>query len=821
MDTRSNTIKLMLSLFISCLYLSTSISLAADSITTSQSLSGDQTIVSAGGIFELGFFKPGNASKFYIGIWYKQVSEQTIVWVANREQPVLDRMSSVLKISDGNLVLFDESNTSIWSTNVASDVTLGTSIQAVLLDDGNFVLRPKSDSSHPLWQSFDHPTHTFLPGSKIGLNRGTKQTQMLTSWNNIEDPSPGQFSLELDPKDNSFIMKWNRSVSYWTSGFWDENKPTFSLLRYMCNFSYVNNENESYFTYSLYDPRITSRFIMDVTGQLKHLTWDPIRRESYWSQPTKQCQVYGLCGAFSSCDENSLPFCKCLMGFEPKSVTRWELQDYSVGCSRKTRLKCGNVTGVEGMSDRFIKMSSRLSSADKQLQDVYTIEHCESICLNDCNCTAYGYSSSSSECTTWEGDLLADKNGNTLYIRIAASDYKNLKGRKWRIVIVTVSATVGLVGTLLLLTIDFFGYLLWKKTLGKRSETIKNLSAAGVEKGTELELFSLRSILVATNNFSEANKLGEGGFGPVYKGILPENQEVAIKRLSKKSGQGQQEFMNELKLIAKLQHTNLVRLMGCCIEAEEMILMYEYMPNRSLDKFLFDPSEKTKLDWGKRFRIIEGIAQGLLYIHKYSRLKIIHRDLKASNILLDGTLNPKISDFGMAKILDINQTEANTNRVVGTYGYMSPEYARYGHFSEKSDVFSFGVLLLEIVSGKKNASFCRFERVLTLSEWAWDLWKEGRGTEVIDASVRETIRVHEALRCIHVGLLCVQESAADRPAMASVIHMLQGNEATSLPPANEPAFSTPTNINTATGNSFQTSTNYSNNELTISLPEAR
>ncbi|KAM5548900.1 hypothetical protein ABKV19_000355, partial [Rosa sericea] len=229
---------------------------------------------------------------------------------------------------------------------------------------------------------------------------------------------------------------------------------------------------------------------------------------------------------------------------------------------------------------------------------------------------------------------------------------------------------------------------------------------------------------------------------------------------------------------------------------------------------------KTKLDWDRRLRIIEGIVQGLLYIHKYSRLKIIHRDLKASNILLDGTMNPKISDFGMAKIFDINQTEANTNRVVGTYGYMSPEYARYGNFSEKSDVFSFGVLLLEIVSGKKNASFYRFERSLTLAGWAWDLWKEGRGIEVIDASIRETLQAHVALRCINVGLLCVQESAADRPAMASVIHMLQGNEAASLPPTKEPAFSTQTNFSTI-GPSSQTPTNYSNNALTISLPEAR
>nr|XP_011463561.1 PREDICTED: G-type lectin S-receptor-like serine/threonine-protein kinase At4g03230 [Fragaria vesca subsp. vesca] len=356
-----------------------------------------------------------------------------------------------------------------------------------------------------------------------------------------------------------------------------------------------------------------------------------------------------------------------------------------------------------------------------------------------------------------------------------------------------------------------------KRTLNSKTETgriaITVSENIGGKNDTELPLFSLMSILAATNNFSEDNKLGEGGFGPVYKGILPGNQEVAVKRLSKKSGQGHHEFMNELKLIAKLQHTNLARLMGCCMEGDELILIYEYMPNRSLDKFLFDPFEKTKLDWGTRFRIIQGIAQGVLYIHKYSRLKIIHRDLKASNVLLDGTMNPKVSDFGMVRIFDINQIEANTNKVVGTYGYMSPEYALYGHFSEKLDVFSFGVLLLEIVSGKKNALFYSCENSQTLAQWIWQLWKEGRGMEVIDASVRETCRIHEALRCIHVGLLCVQEAPADRPTMSLVIHMLEAEEATSLPPSKEPAFSTSRNSNPVTI--------YSNNVVTITLPEPR
>ncbi|KAL3612716.1 hypothetical protein D5086_003736, partial [Populus alba] len=220
-------------------------------------------------------------------------------------------------------------------------------------------------------------------------------------------------------------------------------------------------------------------------------------------------------------------------------------------------------------------------------------------------------------------------------------------------------------------------------------------------KGHNLKVYSAATIMAATNSFSADNKLGQGGFGPVYKGKLPDGREIAVKRLSRSSGQGLVEFKNELILIAKLQHMNLVRLLGCCIQGEEKMLVYEYMPNKSLDSFIFDESKRELLDWKKRFEIIEGIAQGLLYLHKYSRLRIIHRDLKAGNILLDENLNPKISDFGMARIFKINDLEGNTNQIVGTRGYMSPEYVMEGIFSVKSDVFSFGVLLLEIVSGRR------------------------------------------------------------------------------------------------------------------------
>ncbi|KAM7500912.1 hypothetical protein LguiA_025326 [Lonicera macranthoides] len=217
--------------------------------------------------------------------------------------------------------------------------------------------------------------------------------------------------------------------------------------------------------------------------------------------------------------------------------------------------------------------------------------------------------------------------------------------------------------------------------------------------------FDLGIIQAATNNFSNENKIGRGGFGMVYKGTLANGQDIAVKRLSKNSRQGEFEFKNEVVLVAKLQHRNLVRLFGFCLEGDEKILVYEYVPNKSLDYFLFDPEKQGQLDWSTRYKITGGIARGMLYLHEDSRLRIIHRDLKASNILLDDKMNPKISDFGMARIFGMDQTQGNTNRIVGTYGYMSPEYAMHGHFSMGSDVFSFGVLVLEIISGKKISCF--------------------------------------------------------------------------------------------------------------------
>ncbi|KAL0688130.1 hypothetical protein Bca4012_087807 [Brassica carinata] len=328
------------------------------------------------------------------------------------------------------------------------------------------------------------------------------------------------------------------------------------------------------------------------------------------------------------------------------------------------------------------------------------------------------------------------------------------------------------------------GYCFLTKRTKKAYHPTSAFDGDDITTADSLQL-DYRSIQTATADFAESNKIGQGGFGEVYKGILSDGTEVAVKKLSKSSGQGDVEFKNEVVLVAKLQHRNLVRLLGFCLEGEERVLVYEYVPNKSLDYFLFDPAKQAQLDWSRRYKIIGGVARGILYLHQDSRLTIIHRDLKASNILLDADMNPKIADFGMARIFGLDQTQENTSRIVGTYGYMSPEYAMHGQYSMKSDVYSFGVLVLEIISGKKNSSFFQTDGAHDLVSYAWRLWSNGTPLDLVDPVIVDNCQRNEVVRCVHIGLLCVQEDPVDRPTLSTIVLMLTSNTVT-LPVPRQP-----------------------------------
>ncbi|KAK9089540.1 hypothetical protein Scep_028622 [Stephania cephalantha] len=806
-----------------------------DIISHNKILRDGETIVSNGGIYALGFFSPGKSKLRYVGIWYKKIPKQTVVWVANRNNPIINTSSSgVAKVDErGNLGIFNGINAStpVWSTNISipanSDKT--TSLFYKLLDSGNLVLRDGESINKGdfLWQSFDFPTDTRLPEMKIGFNLKSGMNWSLTSWKSRDDPSTGDFTYSMDRTGMPEISIKKGQQKIWRTGPWNGQGWNGIPADTVSTSSFVNGRDG---TYTIgHNTSLPFRLYMDESGIARRAMWFQGEWTVVWSAPQESCDNYGKCGAFGICSiSNNAPICSCLPGYEPKSPTDLYLKNGSHGCVRKRELFCGKGDGG------FLKLARMKlpDTSNTRVEMSLGIKDCEIECRNNCSCTGYTSADvNGSGCIAWFGDLTdireftLDKGGQDLFVRVDAIELEvsktHSKGSftKKKLVLLCVSIVVGL------LTLIFTFYYMFKRAKRRglaRKERVRELlfelpssNTNEVANGTfELPIFDLHSIMIATNNLSPTNKLGSGGFGSVYKGKLSDGREIAVKRLSKNSGQGVIEFKNEVVLIAKLQHRNLVQILGCCVEEEEKMLVYEFMPNKSLDFLLFDPTRSTSLDWGLRRDIILGIARGVLYLHQDSRLRIIHRDLKASNVLLDAEMNPKISDFGMARIFGGNQTQGNTNRVVGTFGYMSPEYAMDGLFSTKSDVFSFGVLSLEIISGKKNTGFYCEDPLMNLIKHAWELWRDGRPLELVDSAIGTSVPEQEVVKFIQVGILCVQEKANDRPTMSSAFLMLS-NE-TTIPNPAEPAFILPRNLNHP-----NSSSSISANEMSTTIVEGR
>ncbi|XP_047149364.1 receptor-like serine/threonine-protein kinase SD1-8 [Vigna umbellata] len=844
----------LLTFFLLCFFTSfftlfPTLSISTDTLTKSQSLQTNQTLLSPSAIFEFGFFSYTN-STWYLAIWYKTIhhTDKTVVWVANRDTP-LQNSNAFLKIDDkGNLIIVNQSQKPVWSSNHTTPI-INPVLQ--LLDSGNLVLREENenDPTRFLWQSFDYPTDTLLPGMKLGWNFDTGMEKHITSWSTNEDPSSGDFSFKLDYRGLPEIFLWNKDRIIYRSGPWNGDRfsgvPEMHPVTDSIKFSFFADDHQVYYTFSIANHSLFSRLSVTSFGELQRLTWIESTQvwNKFWYAPKDQCDNYRECGPYGVCDTNESPVCQCITGFRPRNQQAWNLRDGSGGCVRKTGLACG--------SDRFLHMQN------VKLPDTTSVfvnrsmglVECGNLCQRNCSCTAYAnieISNGGSGCVMWVGELLDVRSypsgGQDLYVRLAASDI-GVEGDSGKTsnTVKDIGIVVGVAGFVVLASGIF---ILWKKRklqrvlkwktekrgFSERSQDLlmnegvlsSNREQSGESNMDDLELplFDFSTITMATNNFSEENKLGQGGFGSVYKGRLKEGQHIAVKRLSKNSGQGIEEFKNEVKLIVKLQHRNLVRLLGCSIQMDEKMLVYEYMENRSLDAILFDKAKKSSLDWQMRFNIICGIARGLLYLHQDSRFRIIHRDLKASNILLDKEMNPKISDFGMARIFGTDQIEANTMRIVGTYGYMSPEYAMDGVFSVKSDVFSFGVLVLEIVSGKKNRGFYLANKELNLLGHAWKLWMEGNALELSDSSIDTSYSASEVHRCIQVGLLCVQERAEDRPTMSSVVLMLSSDTASMSQPKS-PGFCLGRNPTETESSSSKLEESCTVNQVTVTMIDAR
>ncbi|XP_014521882.1 G-type lectin S-receptor-like serine/threonine-protein kinase At1g67520 isoform X1 [Vigna radiata var. radiata] len=666
---------------------------------------------------------------------YGPKTENWTVWIGNRNQPV-DTDSAVLLLNHSGVLKIESNHTEpiiLYASPQPSKHTVAT-----LLDTGNFVLQQlhSNGTNTTLWQSFDYPTDTLIPGMKLGVNNLSGHKWSVISWLADSEVSLGAFELEWEPTKRELIIK-RRGKLCWASGNLGNGR-----LMHDTYYEIVSNENESYFSITTFNEEHTIWTLLE-TGQL-------INRNG---------------------DDNNVARADLCYGYNTdEGCQRWE----EIPLCRHPGDAFESREGYPNQD-----MANNLENSSYGLSD------CQDMCWRNCSCAGFkNYNDDDGTgCVFYHKNFTTGTNfasgGSTFFVLVNKPHHKGKKMWIWITVVSVVAAMLVISATTLAIKKRKQG----KKRKGVETKNMADLAASNrfydvkgfgdeLNIRQNLKVFPFTLVLWATEDFNPENKLGEGGFGPVYKGILPSGQEVAIKRLSKSSRQGIVEFENELVLICELQHTNLVQLLGYCIHEEERILIYEFMSNKSLDYYLFDCDRGKILDWKKHFNIIGGISQGLLYLHKYSRLKIIHRDLKASNILLDENMNPKISDFGLARMFTQEESMTNTSRIVGTYGYMSPEYAMEGIFSTKSDVYSFGVLLLEIVSRRRNTSFYDVDQPLNLIGHAWELWKEGALLQLVDSSLSESFDLDEVKRCIHVGLLCVAQYANDRPTMSNVISML-------------------------------------------------
>ncbi|KAA3489068.1 G-type lectin S-receptor-like serine/threonine-protein kinase [Gossypium australe] len=503
----------------------------------------------SGNTFVLGFFSPANSRYRYVGIWHYQVSIQTVVWVANRENPINETSGTLSISSPGNLVLYHKNYTiPLWSTN--STLTHSNNSTARLLDTGNLVL-VQNDITY--WQSFDYPTNTMLPFMKIGLNLTTGVDRFLTPWKSPNDPGIGNFTYKLDSTGFPQLFLHKGLAKFWRAGSWTGQRwvgipemrrsPIF-------NYSFVYNDEEIFASGDIKDASIITRMIANETGEMQRFLWNHQDRRwvTIWSAPKEDCDFYGHCGPNSNCDQTQVDKleCSCLPGFEPKSPETWSLRDWSAGCARRANASiCKHGEG-------FVKVAA------VKIPDT---------AVANADMGAFSESNGGTGCLTWHGDLLdintyrdADQD---LFIRVDAlvlASYRKNGGvsKKQLVAIFVISIAV-------ILSMVAFAFCLVRRVRRgrqrgpSRSSTTNPTHLEDSLNGTSaaLPVFNLGTIAVATNNFSPDNRLGQGGFGPVYKGTL-NGKERAVERLSKSSGQGIEEFKNEVTLIAKLQHRNLL-----------------------------------------------------------------------------------------------------------------------------------------------------------------------------------------------------------------------------------------------------------------------
>nr|XP_040256332.2 G-type lectin S-receptor-like serine/threonine-protein kinase At2g19130 [Aegilops tauschii subsp. strangulata] len=549
---------------------------------------------------------------------------------------------------------------------------------------------------------------------------------------------------------------------------------------FVVNFTFVDNDQEKYFTYNLLDETIIFHHLLDVSGQTKSFLW--LESSQDWvmtyAQPRVQCDVFAVCGPFTICNDNTLPFCNCMKGFSIRSTSDWELDDQTGGCVRNTPLDC-SINKNTSEEDRFHPITCVvLPNNGHSTEDATSADKCAEVCLGNCTCAAYSYGVNG--CFVWNGEIInvkrqqcdgtTDTNKATLYIRLANREVQRLESNRRRIIIgISIGASVAFCGLL-----SLFLLLVIKRNKRLSAHRMENLQG-----GEGIIAFRYVDLQRATKNFSE--KLGAGGFGSVFKGLLNDSTAIADKRLDG-ACQGEKQFRAEVRSIGFIQHINLVNLIGFCTEGDSRLLVYEQMQNRSLDAHLFH-NNATVLKWSVRHQIALGVARGLVYLHDSCRDCIIHCDIKPENILLDVSFVPKIADFGMAKFLGRDFSRVLTT-MRGTIGYLAPEWISGTVITAKVDVYSYGMVLLKIVSGKRNSG----RQCTTSDDYVYfpvqvaSKLLEGDVGSLVDSNLHGDVHLEQVERALKVACWCIQDDEFDRPTMGEVVQYLEGFLEVDIPP---------------------------------------
>ncbi|XP_074575870.1 G-type lectin S-receptor-like serine/threonine-protein kinase At1g34300 [Curcuma longa] len=726
---------------------------------------------SPNGAFSLGFISDlDDPSLFLAAITF---SGGVPVWSAGGA--AVDSGASLQLRSDGDLRLVNGSGAVVWQSN-----TTGRGVSSAALgDDGNFVLR---NSTGDVWESFRNPTDTILQLQRFTLG------QVLRS---------GDYTFSLDRTGNLTLI-WRNTISYFNKGF----NSTFTR-----NLTSPSLTLQSNGILSLTDPSLTTsvaiayssdygesgdiiRFLkLDSDGNLRVYTavGGSDAATERWSAVEDQCEVFGWCGNMGICSyNNTSPTCECpSQNFDlvdPNNPRR--------GCQRRTEIQdCpGNSTMLELLHTQFLTYPPEISAE----QFFVGITACRLNCLSGGSCVAStALADGSGFCYLKVSNFVSGYRSTALpstsYVKVCAPVLPNPVSAPTEIHSESSKLRAWLVAVLILATICCLILLEWGlwwlfcRNNAKYGPSSAQYALLEYASGAPVQ-FSFRELQRSTKKFKD--KLGEGGFGAVYKGVLANRTPVAVKQLEGIE-QGEKQFRMEVATISSTHHLNLVRLIGFCSEGRHRLLVYEFMKNGSLDGVLFSGDAAGKLPWPARFSVAVGTAKGITYLHEECRDCIVHCDIKPENILLDENYTAKVSDFGLAKLVHPKDHRQRTlTSVRGTRGYLAPEWLANLPITSKSDVYSYGMVLLEIVSGRRNFDVADDTDRKKFSIWAYEEFEEGRVGNVMDKRLNEQeVDMEQLERAIMVSFWCIQEQPSHRPSMGKVVQMLEGVLEIERPPA--------------------------------------